>query len=121
MVGSRIIFENGAVGGVEQHNSGSIDQYLIRLSQPAPLPRVAMTGTFSTRCSIDGDTIKGKALDNRVGCAILLSLILNLSDTPPDSSLLFAFTREEEIGGRGIHHLLSHRRDAQRHLRNLTA
>ncbi len=71
-----------------------------------------MTGTFTARCSIDRDTIKGKALDNRVGCAILLSLILDLSDTPPDPSLLFAFTREEEIGGRGIQHLLSHHRDA---------
>lgn len=108
MVGSQIIFENGAVGVVEKHNTGSSASFLVRLSQPAPLPRVAMTGTFATRCSIDGDTIKGKALDNRVGCAILLAIILDLfgnAYTPPESSLLFAFTREEEIGGRGIQHL----------------
>jgi len=108
MVGSLIIFENGAVGVVEKHDTGSSDQFLVRLSQPAPLPTVAMTGTFSTRCSVAGDTIKGKALDNRAGCAILLGLVLNLFDTvdtPYDSSLLFAFTREEEIGGRGIQHL----------------
>ena len=105
MVGSEIIFENGAVGVVEQHNTGSSASFLVRLSQPAPLPRVAMTGTYAPCCSIDEDTIKGKALDNRVGCAILLAIILDLFDTLPESSLLFAFTREEEIGGRGIQHL----------------
>jgi len=105
MVGSHIIFENGAVGVVEQHNIGSSASFVVRLSQPTPLPRVAMTGTFATRCSIDEDTIKGKALDNRAGCAILLAIILDLFDAQPESSLLFAFTREEEIGGRGIQHL----------------
>ncbi len=108
MEGSTIVFENGAVGVVEKLNTGSSTSFLIRLSQPAPLPGVAMTGTFTARCSIDGYTIKGKALDNRAGCAILLTIILDLfgnAETPPDSSLLFAFTREEEIGGRGIQHL----------------
>ena len=64
MVGYEVVFENGTVGVVEKHNAGSSDQFLIRLSQPAPLPGVAMTGTFTARCSIDGDTINGKSLDN---------------------------------------------------------
>lgn len=43
--------------------------------------------------------IKGKALDDRLGCAVMLDMII--SDNEPEYDLTFAFTVQEEIGTRG--------------------
>jgi endoglucanase len=60
--------------------------------------------TFATQfshlgdgASTNGNLVKGKALDNRTGCAILLELLKG--DYPVD--LLAVFTVQEEIGLRG--------------------
>jgi endoglucanase len=51
--------------------------------------------TFDTEFRENGDLIKGKAFDNRIGCHILMRLIE--SDLP----LYYAFTVQEEVGLRG--------------------
>jgi|GEM_PF-4875428 endoglucanase len=59
-------------------------------------------GSFNTFLRVEQKRIIGKALDNRIGCMILLDI---LKETPVGSiskNLTFVFTREEEIGGRGI-------------------
>jgi endoglucanase len=43
--------------------------------------------------------IKGKALDDRLGCAIMLDMLL--SETEIDYDLHFVFTAQEEVGARG--------------------
>ena len=53
---------------------------------------------FDVQAEAFGDGLfKGKALDNRAGCAVLLHLIENQYDLP----LAFAFTVQEEVGLRG--------------------
>lgn len=52
--------------------------------------------SFVTEYSENGDMVLGKALDNRVGCFILLQMIKE-SDLP----LYYAFTVQEEVGLRG--------------------
>ena len=51
--------------------------------------------TFDTEFRENGDLIKGKAFDNRIGCHVLMRLIE--SDLP----LYYAFTVQEEVGLRG--------------------
>lgn len=55
---------------------------------------------FESDCVLFGDgLIKAKALDDRVGCAIMLELLKE--DLPMDCT--FAFTVQEEVGCRGAH------------------
>ena len=55
------------------------------------------TACFDTEPFLMGDTLVAKAIDDRVGCAVLLSLIKE--EFPMD--LHFAFTVQEEVGLRG--------------------
>ena len=53
---------------------------------------------FMTKCELFGESLyKGKAFDDRVGCAILVELLKKDYDFP----LVAAFTVQEEIGLRG--------------------
>ncbi|HSB67376.1 MAG TPA: M20/M25/M40 family metallo-hydrolase [Anaerolineales bacterium] len=60
--------------------------------------KVGDRATFATSFIQLGHSIRGKALDNRLGVASLIELIKH---APPDIELLAAFTVQEEIGGRG--------------------
>lgn len=51
------------------------------------------------RFGIDRDLVVGKALDDRLGCAVLLTLLER--ETPPAGRLVAAFTVQEEVGLRG--------------------
>ncbi len=53
---------------------------------------------FATRFERLGHVLRGKALDDRVGVASLIELVL---DPPPGIELLAAFTTQEEVGLRG--------------------
>ena len=70
---------------------------------------VVSIGDFATfdsefyRFGKDGRTIKGKALDDRMGCAALLEAMDALATDPPaaDVDVYFCFTVREEIGYSG--------------------
>ncbi len=53
---------------------------------------------FATTCQQVGDSLIGKAFDDRVGVATLIELV---KDTPENITLMAAFTVQEEIGLRG--------------------
>ncbi|MEI8130849.1 MAG: hypothetical protein WCG34_00350 [Leptolinea sp.] len=53
---------------------------------------------FATEFQSNGFSYSGKALDNRLGIAILMTI---LAEPPEDIDLLAAFTTQEEIGLRG--------------------
>ncbi len=55
-------------------------------------PLVSMAG---------GHRVAGKAVDNRLGCAILLQLARSLGTREPAGDLWLAFTVQEEVGLRG--------------------
>ncbi len=60
--------------------------------------RVGQTGTFDTFwCEMEGDFFRGKAVDDRVGCAVLLEL----AATQPEYDINISFSVQEEIGLRG--------------------
>ncbi len=54
--------------------------------------------TFATRFQLSGDSLFGKALDDRLGVASLIELTKKKAD---HLEILFAFTVQEEIGLRG--------------------
>jgi len=93
----------------EAENVGSIDSMYIDIgasnSQDSPV-KVGEFATFATKFGYLGGRarqprgqglVKGKALDNRAGCAVLLELLKG--DYPVD--LIAVFTVQEEIGLRG--------------------
>jgi endoglucanase len=64
---------------------------------------VGTTGTFDVKFNhvASGSMVVGKALDNRAGCVAALRLLDALSRKPASSTVVFAFTVQEELGMRG--------------------
>ncbi len=64
---------------------------------------VGAVGTFDVpfKHAATGSMVVGKALDNRAGCAAALQLFESLSRKPASSTVVFAFTVQEELGMRG--------------------
>ncbi|MDQ3694265.1 MAG: M28 family peptidase [Chloroflexota bacterium] len=53
------------------------------------------------RALANPERFSGKALDNRIGCAILVELAISLKDERPPATVHFVSTVQEEIGLRG--------------------
>ncbi|MCE5223922.1 M42 family peptidase [bacterium] len=54
---------------------------------------------FRTDCEVTDTFIRGKAIDDRVGCALLIKLIEDIE--PPDFDTWYVFATQEEVGLRG--------------------
>lgn len=65
---------------------------------PEGKAQVGDRGTFATKFKRVGATLMSKAIDNRIGCAILIELLKN---APKNIELCLAFSAQEEIGLRG--------------------
>ncbi len=60
---------------------------------------IGAVGAFVGGFSVQKDRVISKAMDNRVGCAVLLEVMSGIEDCEND--LYFVFTVQEEIGLRG--------------------
>ena len=60
--------------------------------------KIGDRAAFSTRFCHDHGTVRGKALDNRLGVATLIEILKN---PPGNVDIQAVFTVQEEIGGRG--------------------
>jgi endoglucanase len=97
------------IDGGDQHQVGEIDSMSIDIGADSKSTKVKAGdfATFATRFgylggqpgepSLERGRVKGKAFDNRAGCAVLVELLK--FDYPID--LLGVFTVQEEIGMRG--------------------
>ena len=56
-------------------------------------------GVSYRSCNFTGDYVVSKALDNRVGCAVLIKLLERLKE--PNYNVSAVFTVQEEVGLRG--------------------
>lgn len=63
------------------------------------LVRIGDTAVFQGLCFNLGNRIVGKALDDRIGCVILIEAARELKETPHE--VHFVFTVQEEVGLRG--------------------
>jgi len=106
--GGRVLFSDGLVGiiGVERlEDPGKIpalDKFYIDVGAPDKIAcpvKIGDAACFQRACHDAGDRIIGKAMDDRVGCAILLDVLTRLAGSPHDIS--YVFTVQEEVGTRG--------------------
>ncbi len=92
-VGPIHLVEAGALGKTVPVSALRID-----VGPGKPNVRVGDRATFATKFLRMGQSIRAKALDDRLGVAILIELLKN---APSNINLLAAFTVQEELGLRG--------------------
>jgi tetrahedral aminopeptidase len=108
LVGNRCVFENGVIGtfGHEKkdssHAESKMDKIFIDVgatnSSNAPIQVGDAAGFWRDFADL-GDRMIAKAMDDRIGCAVLIETIRELKKSPHD--VYFVFTVQEEVGLRG--------------------
>jgi len=81
----------------ERQRKIPLDQLRIDIG-PGGKARLGERATFATRFRRVGPSIFAKAIDNRIGCAILIDVLKN---APAHVDLCLSFSVQEEIGLRG--------------------
>jgi endoglucanase len=108
LLGGRVRFANGTVGviGVEKLEDRSkvpgFDKLFIDVGagDKASCPvRVGDLGAFLRPFEDLGKRLMAKAMDDRIGCAVVLQALRDLKKSPHD--IYFVFTVQEEVGLRG--------------------
>jgi len=108
LTGGRVQFAGGQTGviGLERLEDSSrvpaMDKFYIDVgaTSPADCPvRVGDVACFHRSFDDLGGRIVAKAMDDRIGCAVLLQVMKELERSPHD--LWFVFTVQEEVGLRG--------------------
>lgn len=100
-------FANGTRGLVGENADAkepAIENLLIDIGahsreEAERLVRIGDTAVFATPTFAAGESIISPYLDNRISCAILLTVLENIENSPND--LYFVFTTQEEVGLRG--------------------
>ena len=108
LMGGRVRFANGTIGviGLEKVEDASrippMEKFYIDVGArgPADCPvKVGDVACFHRVCETAGTRIVSKAMDDRIGCAVLLQVLKELEKSPHE--LYFVFTVQEEVGLRG--------------------
>jgi len=108
LLGSRVVFANGVVGaiGVEKLEPPKeippIEKFYLDVGATSPDDAPVKVGDVAafTRPLVQvGSRWMAKAMDDRVGCAVVLDMLRRLGNTPHE--LYAVFTVQEEIGARG--------------------
>ena len=108
LFGHRCIFGNGAIGVIGRETKNSkptevkMDQLFIDVGANGGASSPVQVGDAASfwRDFRDlGDRIVGKAMDDRVGCAVLIETMRELRKSPHD--VFFVFTVQEQVGVRG--------------------
>lgn len=102
----RVSFENGTIGviGTEKENTDKVISKMfidIGAKDKADAEKKVSVGDMAVFCgefTVSGDTVISKALDNRVGCYILIEAMKQIKS---NNDLYFVFTVQEEVGLRG--------------------
>ena len=83
----------------ERKNTMALESLRIDLGpEVAKKIKLGDRGTFATKFRRNGPSLFGKALDDRLGVAVLIELVKN---PPKNIELQVAFTVQEEVGARG--------------------
>ncbi|MBT3320919.1 MAG: M42 family peptidase [Anaerolineae bacterium] len=86
------------ISAEERNSKIPLSSLRIDVGLGKPNVKVGDRATFATKFLRMGDSIRAKALDDRLGVAILIELLKN---APDNIDLLAAFTVQEEVGLRG--------------------
>lgn len=110
LVGGRVRFADGSTGVIapEKRPEFRKDPELSKLyidigatSQTEAADRLGQVVGFVRPFTDLGQRIVAKAMDDRIGCAVLIETMRQLGSSPHD--LYFVFTVQEEVGLRGAH------------------
>lgn len=110
ILGQRVVFENGTVGviwyeeDIDDMKNVKLDKMYIDISagskqEAEKLVSIGSMAVFAGDTILQNGRIISKALDDRIGCAILVQLALNVPNT--DNEIYYVFTAQEEVGLRG--------------------
>jgi putative aminopeptidase FrvX len=108
LLGTRVQFASGATGviGMEKLEDANkvpgMDKFFIDVGADGNTPptvKVGDIGCFARPFEELGSRLVAKAMDDRIGCAILVQLLKELKKSPHD--IFFVFTVQEEVGLRG--------------------
>ncbi|MGO9308626.1 MAG: M42 family metallopeptidase [Spirochaetia bacterium] len=108
LAGGRVRFAKGITGviGLEKLDDSSrvpaLEKFYIDVGAPGPGDCPVLVGDvacFHRNCEEMGGRMVAKAMDDRIGCAVLLQTMKELARSPHD--LYFVFTVQEEVGLRG--------------------
>jgi tetrahedral aminopeptidase len=108
LAGGRVRFAGGATGAIgcekldEPSRVPALDKFFIDVGAKSPEEcpvKVGDVACFQRACEEMGNRIVAKAMDDRIGCAILLQTLKELGKSPHE--LFFVFTVQEEVGLRG--------------------
>ncbi len=108
LLGRQVVFEGGAQGAIgvdepeEKTRIPRLDKFFIdvgaRDKDSCPV-KVGEAACFISAFQEMGGRLAAKAMDDRIGCAVLLQVMRELEKTPHE--VLFVFTVQEEVGLRG--------------------
>lgn len=109
-LGQKVIFENGIAGTVwyeeslENMKDAKIEKMYIDIGttsreETAKHAKVGDLAVFEGETLIQNGVVVSKALDDRIGCAVLLELALRQPKT--NHEIYYVFTAQEEVGLRG--------------------
>ena len=110
LLGGRAVFADGTVGtfGMEKREPEEAKKiptfdklYLdVGAKDKESVPvKVGDVACFQRPFVAQGDRLIAKALDDRIGCAVLIQVMRDLKETPHD--VYFVFSVQEEVGLRG--------------------
>jgi endoglucanase len=108
LVGQRCLFEDGIVGTFGREDKGikpnelKMEQLFIDVGAcdgQHPPVRVGDAASFAREFVDLGDRMMAKAMDDRIGCAVLIETLRQLKKSPHE--VHFVFTVQEEVGLRG--------------------
>ncbi len=110
LVGSRVVFSNGVTGviGREKIEDGKepglnrlyIDIGARSREEASARVKIGDSSAFLAPVSLEGHRVISKALDDRIGCYVLIETLKSLPASLP-CTLHFVFTVQEELGLRG--------------------
>lgn len=107
LLGARVRFEDGTIGiiGRQEHHASNteIDPSNLYIdvgasAEHSPI-RIGDSAAFVGDFRETGGTLIGKALNDRLGCAVLIDVLRQLKKSPHDLS--FVFTVQRQVGARG--------------------
>ncbi|MDD6734783.1 MAG: M42 family metallopeptidase [Clostridiales bacterium] len=106
LAGRRVCFKNGTVGVIStepKNDKNALSKMFIDIGassreEAEKLVSIGDMASFTGEFREQGGCVISKALDNRVGCYILIETLKKVNS---DNDLYFVFTTQEEVGLRG--------------------
>lgn len=107
-LGARVLFQNGCVGVVNADKLNGTEELTLEklfvdvggIDQEKCPVNIGDAACFFQPMTSSGDFITAKALDDRIGCAVMVQIIKKNLKSKAD--VYWVFTAQEELGLRGV-------------------